>query len=49
MVKQFNRLLAMTTLHEFRLVDNPVPEEQETQKSDLNLVTLERNSYNFLE
>jgi len=28
-----------------------VPEEpqQETQKSDLNLITLERNSYNFLE
>jgi meiotic recombination protein REC8 len=38
-------------LNEFCLVDNPVAEDtqQETQKSDMNLVTLERNSYNFLE
>lgn len=33
------------------LVDNPVQDDghQETQQSDMNLMTLERNSYHFLE
>ena len=35
----------------FSVGNGPGPGEtqQETQKSDLNLITLERNSYNFLE
>lgn len=41
-----------STYHNAAVVDNaPVPEDtqQDTQKSDLNIISLERNSFNFLE
>jgi hypothetical protein len=38
------------SLNKFHLVDNlPEDGQQDTQQSDMNLITLERNSYNFLE
>jgi meiotic recombination protein REC8, fungi type len=41
-----------STYHNAAVVENaPAPEDtqQDTQKSDLNLISLERNSFNFLE
>jgi hypothetical protein len=48
---EFHWSMRHSTLNRLHLVENPVLEDsqQETQKSDMNLATLERNSHNFLE